>query len=234
MKLKELSISLLLFYLPLWAFCQEVSKKSTSASESNTITDNRDGEVYKTAKIGNQVWMAENLRYNAKGSYLNPNNPNKKYGRLYNWVTIMDLKKKYLKNKWEGSTKNHQGICPNGWHVPTDEEWTALEVALGLDPTKANGSGHRGKHGDAMRSTNGWTNKLKGNNSSGFNVLPAGEYSFREFKYLGNSASFWTSSFDPNYSYLKDKILYRKFYGSAVSKNTLSKEYAISCRCVKN
>ena len=75
------------------------------AQQKGTLTDTRDGKIYKTVKIGEQVWMAENLNYEAEGSrcYNDSTTYCKKYGRLYNWETAMKA-------------------CPNGWHLPSEKE----------------------------------------------------------------------------------------------------------------
>ena len=81
-----------------------------------TFTDSRDGNTYKWIEIGNQIWMAENLNFHANsGCWVYDNNPENAdtYGRLYNWETA-------------------RNVCPDGWHLPSDNEWKELEVYLGI------------------------------------------------------------------------------------------------------
>lgn len=236
--MKTIFLCTIILMLPYWSIGQEVVRKTASKANTsaNSFTDSRDGEVYKTVKIGDQIWMAENLRYNAKGSYLNPNNPNEKYGRLYDWVTVMDIKKKYLKKDWDGPVENHQGICPDGWHVPSHEDWIKLEVTLGIKEDEARKEQNRKSDkgvGKALKAVEGWEKAYhKGRNTTGFSVLPAGEYSYKAFKYLGNSAYFWTTTRAPMYT---DRFrLNRKFYSDAIVRGTTTKDSAISCRCVKD
>jgi len=149
------------------------------ASSSNTFTDPRDGKTYKTVKIGEQVWMAENLAYNAHGSrcYNNDENNCKKYGRLYDWETAMNA-------------------CPKGWHLPSNEEWQELADFAGgsentcLTEAKLGFDGGNEIAGDKLKATSGWNKKFmedelrdtdvqagssgNGTDDFGFSALPGG------------------------------------------------------------
>ena len=140
------------------------AKQQEKATTKDSFKDSRDGEVYKIVKIGNQVWMAENLRYNVKGSWLNPDNPSKEYGRLYTW-------------------EQARNACPKGWHVPTDVDWDKL----------INYSGGWKSAGIKLKSTNGWAENSNGNNTNGFNALPSGIYRKSKFTQLGEQTIFWAS-----------------------------------------
>ncbi len=124
----------------------------TKLEDENTFIDPRDGHKYKWVKIGNQIWMAENLAYMP---WVNP--PRKqalgiwvydyegedvaeakatanyqKYGCLYDWPTAMELGPEYLEKEWGGDPENHQGLCPPGWRMPSDKDWMELESFLGM------------------------------------------------------------------------------------------------------
>ena len=130
------------------------------------MRDSRDGKTYKTVKIGNQEWMAENLNYNAQGSVCYDNDPAncKKYGRLYTWDAA-------------------QEACPAGWHLPSKGEFGTLLGSVG-------DSG--GEQSKALRSSK-WE---KGKDKYGFSALPAGYYdsNYKKFDNLGYNASFWFSA----------------------------------------
>ncbi len=182
---------------------------SLKSQKIDSFTDPRDGEVYATVKIGKQIWMAENLRYNLEGSYLNPDNPNKKYGRLFTWEQAIKA-------------------CPKGWHLPTDKEWNKLEKHLGLTSKEAKSFLLRGNHAESLMSK-----EWQGNNSSGFNALPAGYYSlyFSSFVYFGSDAFFWTSTME-NHAHAWGRSLSIDYKG--VSRYFTYKNYKKSCRCVKD
>jgi len=156
-----------------------------------------EGQTYKTVKIGTQTWMAENLNYNASGSRCYGDNTGSDsqnrcstYGRLYNWSTAM--------NGAASSTavpSGVRGICPSGWHLPSDAEWTLLENAVGGSSVA----------GTKLKATSGWYNNGNGTNEYGFSALPGGGgYSGGSFKDVEGSGNWWSST-----EYSSDGAYYR-------------------------
>ena len=160
-----------------------------SASAQDSISD-YDGNFYHPVAIGAQVWLKENIKalHYSDGTeipevavYDNSDSLGAIYGRLYTWDAAM-------KNSISGGT---QGVCPPGWHVPTDMEFTTLENFLG---------GYLVAGGKLKDTTSGfWNPPNKGaDNSSGFTALPAGEYDAyynpHQFRLLHEYAVFWTST----------------------------------------
>ena len=193
-----------------------------------TFTDPRDGQVYPTVKIGTQCWFKENLNIGTRINGIqnqDPTNPTiekycyddnesncDSYGGLYQWDEMM-------KNS---TSPGVQGICPEGWHIPTDEEWTTLTDFLGGSGVVA------GK----MKSTRGWYNNGNGSNSSGFTALPGGyRTSNGDFYSLPNNADFWSSS-----EYSSTNPRYRNLYydNKDVGRYYNNKTYGFSCRCLQD
>ena len=111
-------------------------------SVAGSFVDKRDGRTYKTVKIGEQVWMAENLKYKVSPSYcfggLEINC--QKYGRMYPWHVAMKLpaKKAYDNDNVTNYVSSvHQGLCPAGWHVPTVAEFDTLVNNAGIGDESA-------------------------------------------------------------------------------------------------
>ena len=197
----------------------------------STITDSRDNEVYAVVQIGNQCWMAENLRYDVPGVFgasdtVNAANPSTTYGRHYNWATVMNGATTSSSNP-----SGTQGICPSGWHLPSDAEWNELEMALGMPAADTATFGWRGTdHGTKMKSTTGWNNSGNGTNATGFNALPAGLYAANKFHNLGGDAYFWAAT--ENYSFAWNRFLYSG--NTDVYRNSYEKSHGLSCRCLKD
>ena len=217
-----------------------------------TVTD-IDGNVYNTVQIGNQCWMKENLRTTkyADGttipmgstySYTEPYRyaPHNEtsnvasYGYLYNWPAVM-----HGASSSAANPSGVQGVCPNGWHVPSDAEWTQLTdyVSSQSQYVCGEGSSYIAK---ALASTIGWNsstetctvgNNPSSNNATGFSALPAGYYNYGYYIDFGGYAYFWSATKD-NDGYAYFRYLY---YGYAyVSWNgTNGRSDAFSVRCVR-
>jgi len=162
---------------PVWQF----TTTTGNFAETGTFSDNRDDNTYDIVRIGSQWWFAENLNYDVSGSvcYGGSSENCKLYGSLYNW-------------------ENSKTSCPDGWHLPTDEEWMLLEINLGMDLADLNKEGRRdsGAVGFKLKSLSGWDYNGNGNNISGFQAFPGGYYSsnHESFFDIGKAANFWTQS----------------------------------------
>jgi len=174
------------------------------------FTDQRDEVRYKWIRLGEQVWMAENLNYKTpEGSTAYNNDPLNQtiFGLLYNWETA-------------------NNVCPDGWHLPSDKEWDELENFLG-------GKGIASTQLKAESSL--WENsESQYIKSCGFNALPGGDLDAfqNQFGNIGKFANFWTSTLDKNnnnaiYRFMKNDqtIVFRVHYDI--------KNYN-SVRCIKD
>jgi uncharacterized protein (TIGR02145 family) len=201
----------------------------TAHAQKPGVTDKK---IYKSIKIDNQVWMAENLNvgYFRNGDpvpeaitneewvragkdgkpawcyYENKNENGATYGRLYNWYAINDPRV----------------LAPEGWHVPTDDEWRKVTLFLGGEDAA----------GTKMKTNAGWTHDGNGTNESGFSGLPAGSRNrFGAFDYIGHIAYWWcNSAYDSNFAWYR-VIDESPYY---VYRTNYYKQNGYSVRCVKD
>ena len=205
-----------------------------------TMTDDRDGKVYRTVEIGDQVWMAENLNYSdsvktpsLKGHSLCYRS-NAEYcdvaGRLYFWAAAIDSVK--LANDADNPLDcgygkictlpdTVYGICPPGWHLPSNVDWETLLTAVGGQSTA----------GKLLKSQVGWNDDGNGTDAFGFSALPAAGWFSNGFQYDGNYTSFWSASENGTSSAYCLDLLYDRENASPV---TSSKAFGHSVRCVKD
>lgn len=189
-----------------------------------SMTDSRDGQTYKTVKIGMQTWMAQNLNYETLGSgcYKDSESQCAKYGRRYTWAAAMDSSGTWGVNGQDcGYSKlcspvyPVRGVCPEGWHLPSDAEWMTLLDAVGGAISA----------GDALRSSYGWF--LASQNSTDpfrFSVLPDGDDGFQ--------TAFWGSAEGGNNVAFAIGILYNN--PSASVYYNYPKEWGIQVRCIQD
>jgi uncharacterized protein (TIGR02145 family) len=217
----------------------------SSCNDQYTLT--YDGRTYDLLEIGGQCWFADNLatdqyrngdpiptglsnttwQNTTAGAYAIYNNDlanDAIYGKLYNWYTAVDSR----------------GLCPTGWHVPTDCEWMYLERSLGMlsaEEQQASGSnrGVTGNIGGALKSLNYWSSPNSGaTNSSNLNILPAGwrgESGYYSGN-LGTEAEIWTSTISLSSSFGTVRIL--RYNGSYIYRPSIPYARGVSVRCIKN
>ena len=222
-----------------------VESGSSSSSVVNSVsigsfTDSRDGQTYKTVKIGWQTWMAQNLNYKTANSYCyNDKDSNcSKYGRLYTWAAAMDSA-----GKWslDGSGCGYgldkrcaprypvQGVCPVGWHLPSVSEWNTLLTGYPV--------GGEVTAGKVLKSTSGWISSGNGTDAYSFSALPAGirfpTVVRGVYDLEGNYAYFWSSTeFGDSHAYYM--YLFYSSDGAELLDTDVFKNDAISVRCLKN
>jgi uncharacterized protein (TIGR02145 family) len=187
-----------------------------------TFKDPRDGKTYKIIKIGKQWWFAENLAHKVKNgcwAYNNDHSYVSNYGYLYNWKTA-------------------KTICPQGWHLPSDEEWGQLtnyleEMILVDFNDKSWLDSISGISGGKMKSSNLWISPNTGaTNESGFTALPAGcRNENGTFSSIGEYTGFWSSTPDGN-----QNAWYRGLYFcyKKIGRKSLNQAFGFSCRCLKD
>ena len=198
------------------------------------------GQYYSTVQIGSQCWMAENLnigtRINEGVSQSGPeiqkycyNNSDincTTYGGLYQWNMMM-----------QNSTDSIvQGICPDGWHIPTDYEWEVLESTLdtkySLGHAEWAGGGFRGLDaGTYLKSPQGW-GAGNGSELSKFIGKPAGLWNRSNFVHWSEYAAFWSSNENNSGTHAIDRYLGAE--SAKVGRDQWEKNYAFSVRCLKN
>lgn len=172
---------------------------------TSTLTD-YDGNVYNTVQIGNQCWMKENMRtmhYSDGSEIQNAHQSNvngeyiPEYGYLYDWSAVM-----HGASSSSAVPSGVQGICPTGWHVPSDAEWMELLAYVGSQSDYVCGS-DTSYISKALADTMGWNeatadcavgNDPSANNTTGFSVLPAGHYRSQFDLVIGSGmmANFWS------------------------------------------
>jgi uncharacterized protein (TIGR02145 family) len=218
--------------------------------ETGTLTD-IDGNVYKTIKIGDQWWMAENLKVTHyqngeaipnvtdstqwsnlySGAYCNYANDITHvatYGRLYNWYAVYDSR----------------NIAPSGWHVPTNDEWKQLEMYLGMSQSDADTTGWRGTdEGSKLKETGNahWnSHNTDATNECGFTALPGGYRYFANgfiggYYGLGLCAYFWSSTKHPT-EYSSEYFYGRRLCDgiTQVYLDGYRKRFGFSIRCMRD
>jgi uncharacterized protein (TIGR02145 family) len=187
-----------------------------------TLADSRDGRAYRTVVIGTQTGMAENLNYAGTSAvpvgqwYKNSSDSGAKYGRFYTWSEALAGHASSM-----ASPSGVQGVCPTGWHVPSDEEWSSLVAFFG-DESSA---------GSKLKSTSGWSSSGNGTDTYGFRALPGGWWT-SAYGFFPLDICLWWSATE----YDETDALSRSVYNSVdnVEGYDQVKTNGFSLRCLKD
>ena len=198
--------------------------------QGEEFVDNRDGNRYRTVKIGNQIWMAENLNYKVDSSfcYNNQDSNCTKYGRLYTWSAAVGMPESEcgLEHKCSLPSENVQGVCPQGWHLPSTTE---LEALLGVSRKNLESASdwHTCKVDEKGNLINGDGN-LNSTDECGFSALPARTRDNGSSNF--DHTAFWSSS--------EKGLLYASSLevncGSGIVNERQLKNVAYSIRCIQD
>ena len=254
---KYLIVFVLICIVPMQYGCERIEEPEIE-DELGTIID-YDGNSYSTIHLGNQQWMVKNLKtthyadgteiplvenvsewedlgYDEK-AYCYYNNSEKNearvYGALYTWAAAMNGAISSDMNPSE-----IQGVCPDGWHLPSDDEWKELEMFLGMSQADADLEGFRGEDigSNLASSPDGWVDGYLVSNpvfgTSGFNAKPGGGRRYDgTFDHKGDNANFWTAT---EYSNIQawGRHIYSSY--SSVHRYKNAKSDGFSVRCVKD
>ena len=171
-----------------------------------------ESESFKTVKIGEQTWMAENLNIEMGNSKCYDNNPAncQKYGRLYDWNTALN-------------------VCPKGWHLPSNADWNVLMKFVN---SRCSDNINCASAGKKLKAASGWSSNGNGEDSYGFSALPGGGcYSYGTFANVGNSGYWWSASeHDSDLADNRDM----SYSSERVYRGYGSKDFLYSVRCVKD
>ena len=210
--------------------------------------DARNGQVYRIVTIGTQTWMAENLNYvympdTSSFCYNNSADSCAKYGRYYLWSAAVDSAARFTKNgegcglgKTCSPTYPIRGICPAGWHLPSNAEWDTLEMFV----ADSLFGGNKDSVGYALKSTSGWNDyegsSGNGSDAFGFGAIPAGRissgFASRGFVLdIFNAANFWSST-EMGGGGVYDRYLSFRF--TSLFLGGVGMYEAMSIRCIKD
>jgi uncharacterized protein (TIGR02145 family) len=179
--------------------------------------DSRDSEEYKVLKLGEDIWMAENLRHSIGTGSVPVHcdyTSDKDYGFLYSWDNAML-------------------VCPEGWHLPSDQDWKKLEIYLGMDIEEVDQfeSRYSGSVGEKLKAKEYWD---FGTNLSGMGLMPSGYYYREEYYSCNKESDYWSSTeFEDSFT---DKAIVRRFSqkNDASHRGSRTKRTCCSVRCVKD
>jgi len=216
------------------------SLQISSSSKQSGIVYGQDveygDEIYKTVVIGTQTWFQSNLNLTGNRCYNNVIDNCTIYGRLYKWATAMDLPSSCNSISCSSQiSAKHKGICPSGWHIPSEADWNTLKAYIENDKNCTNCDA---KH---LKTVSGWYSEYSyndgnGTDSYGFSALPGGngyDNYFNSVDYEdGGDHGYWWSASESNGSTAYVRGM--EYYGENTYWGYGGKSYYYSVRCLKD
>jgi len=211
--------------------CKSVSEKEDVREQVRDI----DGNSYNVIKIGSQVWMAENLKTStfSDGTPIPKVEEYEEWAKLtlpaYSWYNNDSLNSEDYGALYNSYAIESEKLCPEGWHVPSDEDWTELETGLG----------GAARAGGAIKEegTEHWkTPNTSAHNESGFTALPGGYRSYNGTFNLMRIDAYWWSSSEKSWFGHSNTVIYRnlRYNDQIMIRRVAEKANGFSVRCVKN
>ena len=231
-------MKILFFILGIFMFTSAASSANNANNilkDTQDIAQDSDGNIYKTVKIGDQIWLAENLRtttFQDRSKVITGYVPDDDasnllmYGRLYSWQDVNDEK----------------NICPTGWRVASDEDWKELEKIIGISNSDLDNEGWRGENDIALTLKAAQPNTLfkifdqSQVNKHNFSAQPAGVKLGNWYITQGMYTEFWTASSASDKDAYARTLAYSWWnsHKGEIRRARLKKSYMFSVRCVKN
>lgn len=239
-------------FVLLIAGCRQGDKSIAQLEQKETLED-YDGNIYDWVKIGDQIWMAENLKVthyangdlipDGVGVDLEVVDKNSKYrfvyndsifykeeyGLLYTWAAALNGE------NYENPDDQIQGACPNGWHIPSDKDWFVLESLLGVPDDELDILGSRGTDEGGKLKQSGfsiWKSPNVGStNETLFNAKPSGYYLNGNFDRKGLGTYFWGPNGSDDDFAINHSVRYNE---SSIGRGRGYKDSGFSVRCIKN
>ena len=208
----------------------------------SSFIDFRDINTYKTVKIGNQEWMAENLAYLPSVSSSSAKSYTEPYYYVYGYQGTSVSAAKATDNysiygvlyNWPAA----KAACPSGWHLPSDAEWKQMEMAIGMSQSEADDTGWRGTNEGSQLAGNAslWSNGNLKNSSqfgtSGFSGLPGGYRNYiGDFYGITSNGIWWSATEHSTLGAWRRGLHYLR---TTLLRSNRSKEYGFSVRCVRD
>ncbi|MDR2554976.1 MAG: hypothetical protein LBC64_06060 [Fibromonadaceae bacterium] len=217
----------------------EGSSCSSGSTQANIIYGaavTYQGETYKTVKIGNQIWFQRNLNYYVEGSKcvngssLSDANTTTcdTYGRLYDWAAAMNLPASCNSMSCSSISAKRQGICPSGWHIPSNADWDKLFRFVDGTSDTSSILYYSPTAGRYLKARNGWNGCGNGEDTFGFAALPNAGF-IKGGDYFG-CGEWWSASETKNYA--QSRVMYED--GEYATWSSGPKAYLHSVRCLKD